>query len=226
MSYEQRLRDIKTRAADLQRRLEKARGNPAEMKSFNDAYSVWESDRKQLDADKFGALRASGGDFAGSGDYKTAGSGTPVSEHFDQHGRRITTLGRDLNPFQIDEHTLDLMSKSLKTGHAFQVKLVDEDRVTTKGFNTVESLLPAELMPGLVERIHEPRIADLLPTISSSTLNYEYISDNTTSNTVTGITAEGVAAPDAVLSFGETTLAAQAIKATFGASFETLADRP
>ena len=154
-----------------------------------------------------------------------ASDGTPVSEHFDQHGRRITTLGRDVNPFQIDARTLDLMSKSVKTGHAFQVKLV-EDGVTTKGYNTVESLLPAELMPGVVERIHEPRIADLLPTVSSSTLNYEYISDNTSSNTVTGITAEGVAAPDAVLSFGETTLAAQAIKCTFGASYETLSDRP
>lgn len=156
---------------------------------------------------------------------KATSDGTPVSEHFDQHGRRITTLGRDVNPFQIDARTLDLMSKSVKTGHAFQVKLV-EDGVTTKGYNTVDSLLPAELMPGVVERIHEPRIADLLPTISSSTLNYEYISDNTSSNTVTGITAEGVAAPDAVLSFGETTLAAQAIKCTFGASYETLSDRP
>lgn len=161
----------------------------------------------------------------GSVTSKATGDGTPVSEHFDQHGRRITTLGRDVNPFRIDERTLDLMSKSVKSGHAFQVKLV-EDGVTTKGFNTVESLLPAELMPGVVERIHEPRIADLLPTVSSSTLNYEFISDNTTSNTVTGITGEGVAAPDAVLSFGETTLAAQAIKCTFGASYETLSDRP
>ena len=112
---------------------------------------------------------------------KATSDGTPVSEHFDQHGRRITTLGRDVNPFQIDARTLDLMSKSVKTGHAFQVKLV-EDGVTTKGYNTVDSLLPAELMPGVVERIHEPRIADLLPTVTSSTLNYEYISDNTTSN--------------------------------------------
>ena len=47
-----------------------------------------------------------------------ASDGTPVSEHFDQHGRRITTLGRDVNPFQIDARTLDLMSKSVKTGHA------------------------------------------------------------------------------------------------------------
>jgi hypothetical protein len=84
---------------------------------------------------------------------------------------------------------------SVKTGHAFQVKLVGEG-VTTKSFNTVESLLPAELMPGVVERVHEPRIADLLPTVSSTTLNYEFISDNTTSNTVSGITAEGAAAPD------------------------------
>jgi HK97 family phage major capsid protein len=161
----------------------------------------------------------------GSVTSKATGDGTPVSEHFDQHGRRITTLGRDINPFQIDERTLDLLSKSVKTGQAFQVKLV-EDGVTTKGYNTVESLVPAELMPGAVERVHEPRIADLLPTVSSNTLNYEFISDNTTTNTVTGITGEGVAAPDAVLSFGETTLAAQAIKCTFGASYETLADRP
>jgi HK97 family phage major capsid protein len=161
----------------------------------------------------------------GSVTTKSTGDGTPVSEHFDQNGRRITTLGRDVNPFHIDERTLDLMAKSVKDGHAFQVKL-KQDGVTTKGFNTVDTLLPAELMPGVVERIHEPRIADLLPTITSSTLNFEYISDNTTSNTVSGITPEGAAAPDAVLSFGETTLAAQAIKCTFGASYETLSDRP
>jgi hypothetical protein len=181
-----------------------------------------------ISSSAYAAVRGFGGDLGSASN--AAGHDingrTPVSEHFDQHGRCITTLGRDLNPFQIDEKTLELMSKSVKTGHAFQVKLVDEDRVTRKGYNTVDSLLPAELMPGVVERIHEPRIADLLPTISSSSLNYEYISDNTTSNTVTGITAEGAAAPDAVLSFGETTLAAQAIKCTFGASYETLADRP
>jgi HK97 family phage major capsid protein len=181
-----------------------------------------------MSSSAYAAIRGFGGDVGSASN--AAGHDidgrAPVSEHFDQHGRRITTLGQDLNPFHIDEKTLDLMSKSVKTGHAFQVKLVDEDRVTRKGYNTVDSLLPAELMPGVVERIHEPRIADLLPTISSSTLNYEYISDNTTCNTVTGIIAEGAAAPDAVLSFGETTLAAQAIKCTFGASYETLADRP
>jgi HK97 family phage major capsid protein len=183
----------------------------------------WERDREEASK---GLMKKMGDNPGGLGTAPSnASDGTPVSEHFDQHGRRITTLGRDVNPFQIDARTLDLMSKSVKTGHAFQVKLV-EDGVTTKGYNTVDSLLPAELMPGVVERIHEPRIADLLPTVSSSTLNYEYMSDNTSSNTVTGITADGAAAPDAVLSFGETTLAAQAIKCTFGASYETLSDRP
>lgn len=181
-----------------------------------------------LSSSAYAAVRGFGGDIGSASN--AAGHDidgrAPVSEHFDAQGRRITTLGKDLNPFHVDEKTLALMSNSVKTGHAFQVKLVDEDRVTRKSFNTVDSLLPAELMPGVVERIHEPRIADLLPTISTSTLNYEYISDNTTSNTVTGITAEGSAAPDAVLSFGETTLAAQAIKCTFGASYETLSDRP
>lgn len=182
---------------------------------------------KGLDADpRYAALRGNGDIGAASKAAGHTNGRAPVSEHFDKDGRRITTLGRDINPFQIDERTLELMSKSVKDGHAFQVKLVDESRVGAKNFNTVESLLPAELMPNVVERVHEPRIADLLPTISSGTLNYEYISDNTTSNTVTGITAEGSAAPDAVLSFGETTLAAQAIKATFGASYETLSDRP
>lgn len=191
----------------------------AEFKAWEDEHATYEHGQE--------FLKKMGTNPGGLGSVKTTtnSDGSPVSGHFDQNGRRITTLGRDVNPFHIDERTLDLMSKSLKTGHAFQVKLVEDD-ITTKGFNTVDSLLPAELMPGVVERIHEPRIADLLPTVTSSTLNYEFISDNTTSNTVTGITAEGAAAPDAVLSFGETTLAAQAIKCTFGASYETLSDRP
>lgn len=204
--------------------------NYAELDDLEKRINAISEARKDLDEQKaidprLAAVATYGGDLSMSTKGLRAPSeGTPVSEHFDQNGRRITTLGRDVNPFVIDERTLDLVSKSLDSGHAFQVKLFKD--AVTKGFNTVEPLLPAELMPGQVERIHEPRIADLLPTVQSSTLNYEYISDNTTTNTVTGITAEGVAAPDAVLSFGETTLAAQAIKCTFGASYETLSDRP
>jgi HK97 family phage major capsid protein len=232
-NFDARDREIKARATELQRRYKtvEAKGFPSaeatrlckDIETLQDDQErlKWERSRSEATAKGRGFGNAAGHDIDSYNNGRT-----PVSEHFYQHGRRITILGRDVNPFQIDDRTLDLMSKSVKTGHAFQVKLVDEDRGTTKGYNTVDSLLPAELMPGVVERIHEPRIADLLPTVSSSTLNYEFISDNTTSNTVTGITAEGVAAPDAVLSFGETTLAAQAIKCTFGASYETLADRP
>src|ERR1700749_3571506 len=92
----------------------------ADWKDFQRDKEVTEAGRKMSDK-----MQGTGGDL-GSGARGPMGGGTPVSEHFGQHGRRITTLGRDLNPFQIDERTLDLMSKSVKTGHAIQVKLVDE----------------------------------------------------------------------------------------------------
>jgi HK97 family phage major capsid protein len=229
-----RERELKSRADALQRRMDVSTKNMSAetYTSIRAEFNAIQAEKKALNAerDAYNAgLKMNNWGDAGTaprlhGDGRIAG--TPVSEHFGKDGKRITTLGADLNPFVITEKTLDLVSESIQSGHAFQVKLMDGANVETKSFNTVESLLPAELMPGVVERIHEPRIADLLPMTGSDTLNYEYISDSTTSNTVTGLTAEGVAAPDVVLNFTEDTLQAQAIKATFGASYETLADRP
>jgi HK97 family phage major capsid protein len=166
-----------------------------------------------------------------------------VSENFDKQGRPITTTMRDLNPLVFDDHALNTIQKSMELGApADKSDWMSRPQINTKifrgaieskAFNSVEgagtvadSLLPAQLMPGVVERVHEPRIADLLPTISSQTLSYEFISDSTSSNGVSGFTAEGATAPDVTLDFTETTISAAPIKATFGISYETQLDRP
>jgi HK97 family phage major capsid protein len=141
------------------------------------------------------------------------------------NGKSIMTTGGMLQPLEFDAEAISVLSK------AFDAKTAASTLVT-KAFNTVEtgqslttpSLLPAQLAPGVVERIHEDRVLDHIPTIACDTLNYEFIKDNTTSDGVTGTTAEGVTAPDVTLAFEALTVAMVPIKATFGLSVEVMAD--
>jgi HK97 family phage major capsid protein len=141
-------------------------------------------------------------------------------------GKPITTTGGMLQPLTFDEHTIEVLSK------AYEAKTPVSTMVSTKAFNTVESgfttttpsLLPAQLAPGVVDRVHPPRVLDHIPCIPCTTLNYEFIKDNTTADGVTGTTAEGATAPDVTLTFESILVAMVAIKATFGVSVESVAD--
>jgi hypothetical protein len=42
-----------------------------------------------------------------------------------------------------------------------------------------------------VERVHEDRILEHIPTVPCQTVNYEFIKDTTSSDTITDTTAEG-----------------------------------
>jgi HK97 family phage major capsid protein len=225
MNIEAKERQLAAQAKSIEAKIDNAT-TAKQLREISLEVEQWEHERNKLQAIKgnknYSALRDSGGDL---GREPTVYGGKAISEHFDQHGNPITTTMRDLNPLVFDDNCLNLIEKSMKMGQPFNTKIVSGD-ISTKSFNTVESLLPAQLMPGVVERIHEPRIADLLPTVASSTLNYEYIKDSTSSNAVTSFTAEGATAPDVTLTFTESTLAAAPVKATFGLSYETASDRP
>jgi HK97 family phage major capsid protein len=141
------------------------------------------------------------------------------------NGKPILHTGGQLQPLDFDAEAISVLSK------AYDAK-TPVSTMVTKAFNTVESgsslttpsLLPAELAPAVVERIHEDRVLDHIPAISCDTLNYEFIKDSTSSDGVTGTTAEGATAPDVTLSYTALTVAMVAIKATFGLSVEVLAD--
>jgi HK97 family phage major capsid protein len=147
----------------------------------------------------------------------------PLSVHRPS-GKAIYTTGRDIMPIGIDERAAENLKK------AFEAKTATT--VETKGFNTIETgfstshvgLLPAELAPGVVERRHEELVTDWIPTVPCDTLVYESIIDSTTTNGITGPTAEGVAAPDVVLSFTSNQVPMIPLRATFGLSWEVLAD--
>ncbi len=193
----------------------------ADWKDFQRDKEVAEAGRKMSDR-----MQGSGGDQV----TKTARiDGLPAGalSNIRPGGQIIKTTGGMLQPLEFDEHAISVLSKG------FETKTPATTMVTTKtGFNTVEtgysqttpSLLPAQLAPGVVERVHEDRVLDHIPCISTESLNYEFIKDSTSSDTVTGTTAEGATAPDVTLSYESVLVTMVAIKATFGLSAEVLSD--
>jgi HK97 family phage major capsid protein len=175
---------------------------------------------------RMAAVMRYGGDLAP--EMTTKGmTGTPMGalSNIRPNGKAITTTGGMLQPLEFDKDAVSVLSK------AYEAK-TPVSTLVTKAFNTVEtgysqttpSLLPGQLAPGVVERIHEDRVLDHIPSVACQTLNYEFIKDSTSANTVTGTTAEGVAAPDVNLSYAPISVAMLAIKATFGLSVEVVSD--
>jgi hypothetical protein len=69
----------------------------------------------------------------------------------------ITTkklTGAQLNPLAFGDASLKAMHKAFEDRQSFSIN------ADTKAFSTVDSLLPAELAPGVVGHIHEWRILD------------------------------------------------------------------
>jgi HK97 family phage major capsid protein len=184
-------------------------------------------DREEIDkaADPSIAKAAAfGGDLGGRARSTVEQKGRkPLSVHRPS-GKSIFTTGRDIMPMGIDPRAAEVLHQG------FDAKMATT--VETKSFNTIEtgfstttpSLLPAELMSGVVERRHEELVTDWIPTVGCDTLVFEAIVDSTTTNGITGPTAEGVTAPDVVLSFTSNQVPMIPLRATFGASWEVLAD--
>lgn len=231
---EQRENELREQAENLDARYRdyKSKGSPEwmgtsidrDMAQWNRDWEAVSSAREKLNKgqnfmNKLGA---------NPGDLGTQHDGVPTGKALSNirpNGQDITTTGADLQPLTFDAHAI----KALRDG--FESKSPTSTLVT-KTFNTVEtgystttsSLLPAQLAPGVVERVHEDRVLDHIPTVPCSTLNYEFICDETSSNSVTGPTAEGAAAPDVTLTFGAKIVEMVALKATFGLSYEVLQD--
>jgi HK97 family phage major capsid protein len=231
--YELRLKALKAYGAELNSKVKQVetksfRGCQKQLKQdladyFAETETLkWEASRLGVDS-KSAAMAQFGGDL-GNHPGITTKSG-PLS-NLRPGGQPITTTGGQLQPLEFDANAISVLAKS------YESKTPVSTLVSTKAFNTVESgftlttpsLLPAELAPGVVERIHEDRVLDYIPAIGCSTLNYEFIADSTTSDGVTGTTAEGATAPDVTLSYTALTVAMVAIKATFGLSVEVQAD--
>jgi HK97 family phage major capsid protein len=230
--YEHRLKSLKAWGDELNAKVKQVetksfRGCQKQLKQDLTDYFAekenldWHASRLGVDA-KAAAMAQSGGDLGNQPGITTRSALSNITPN----GKPILHTGGQLQPLEFDANAISVLSKSYET------KTPASTLVTTKAFNTVEtgfslttpSLLPAQLAGGVVERVHEDRVLDHIPAIGAETLNYEFIKDNTSSNGVSGTTAEGVTAPDVTLSYEAITVAMVAIKATFGLSAEVLSD--
>lgn len=225
---EHRTRQANEQAARLNKALQSATTTKAIKAIADDVEELAEErkflkeQRERLDAHPKGF---NGRDFGNSLGNATGSYQGKALSNIRPDGKPITTTGGMLQPLEFDANAIAALSKAYETKTPVST-------LVTKAFNTVETgyslttpgLLPAELQPGIVERVHPERILDFIPCVSCGTLNIEYIKDATTANTITGTTGEGVTAPDVTLSYEAISAAMVAIKGTFGLSVESLAD--
>jgi HK97 family phage major capsid protein len=130
-----------------------------------------------------------------------------------QHGLRHKAA--QAAPLGWSEDQLRQMFASVQTRQSFQLK--------TKGFASVNGLLPAELQPLVVGPQYEDRLLDRLPILPTSAPALEYIRHNSTTG-APGITAEGAAKPELIFVTDSVTVTAKKLAAHAGLSWESLSD--
>jgi HK97 family phage major capsid protein len=121
--------------------------------------------------------------------------------------------GRQVAPLVIDQ-------AAMKSLHA---AVVSRTAYATKGFNTANSHLPAQLHPEILGPIHENRLLDRLPTLPIQAPSYEYIRHTGTTGSA-AITAEGAPKPELVFTIDHVIASVQKIAAHAGISWESLRD--
>lgn len=132
--------------------------------------------------------------------------------------------GAEINPLSFSEASLKAMYKAFENRQPFGIKA---SGVVNKSFSTVDSLLPAQLAPGVIAHEHEWRILDRLPMISISAPSYEFIVHNFAGDSGgPDIVAEGAAKPEYVPDVTSSIATVVKIAVHTGISYETLADWP
>jgi HK97 family phage major capsid protein len=134
--------------------------------------------------------------------------------------------GRDACPLAFKEADFRALHKAMETGQNIRIKSVGVGDVETKAFSTAESLLPAQLYPGIIGKVHEHRLLDHLPVIGMSAPSLEFVVHSSSSGGPPAITAEGATKPDITLTLTQNTITAQKISCTFGLSWEIQVDFP
>lgn len=99
-----------------------------------------------------------------------------------------------------------------------------KDSWTSQGFNTAESLLPAELAPWITKWVYEKRILDRLPTVACDSPMYEIVRDSGIRSGSAAVVPEGGVKPEIVITANAIVLPMLKIAANFGVSWETVSD--
>ncbi|CAM5737122.1 hypothetical protein MAUB1S_01793 [Mycolicibacterium aubagnense] len=167
---------------------------------FNRKRAELEAESAKLaKADEFVAKKM-GGSFGDA-----AGHGEPAYQ--------TKKLGKDVCPLAFTEESLRQVHKAMENRQSIRVK----------AFSTVDPLLPAQLFPSVIARVHENRLLDRLPVTPTQLPSTEFLVHQSSTG-VPAITAEGATKPDITLNFVQNTITAQKIACTFGLSWETQMD--
>jgi HK97 family phage major capsid protein len=209
MNIETRERYLKQCADKLEKRINacttktQLKALQPEVERLHDAWTDWQRQRDIKSSSMYSLMR-NGGD---------AGEQPEITTR--------TLTGRELAPLSFSEASLKAMYKAYLDRQPFTI------RAETKAFSTVDSLLPPQLDPYVVEEIHEWRILDRLPCISITAPSWEYITHNFASDTGgPGIVAEGGTKPEYVPAATSSTVSVEKLAFHTGISYETLADWP
>lgn len=123
----------------------------------------------------------------------------PTTQLFDGlvADKNITHTGGQLAPLTFDGKALSAIGTSYETSQPIRVKAFNAETKTapTPCLPSMTGLLPAQLHPGVMERVWDVRVADLLPAITADTASYEFLKDSTTSAAQAAVVGEGQAKP-------------------------------
>jgi HK97 family phage major capsid protein len=171
----------------------------------------WDIEQGAIQNDhKFDVLRGAGGDLGEQPDIPA-----------------VRATGKQLCPLAFKESDLKLAFKAHQNRQPFTL------RAATKAFSTVDSLLPPELAPGVLEHQHEWRILDRIPARTINSPSLEFIVHNFAADTGTlagpqfaGVVGEGATKPEYVPATSQNTVTAFKIAMHTAVSYESLSDYP
>jgi HK97 family phage major capsid protein len=166
------------------------------------------ADRAELDQAEVRAKAMAAHPLSGMDMASAADGPMPATKAF---GGRIT--GGMLSP-------LTIPGQALKDLHGAASQ---RQSLSVKAFSTVEGLLPAQLDPNVLGKIHENRLLDRLPAQAITAPSYEIVVHNSTTGAPTSV-AEGGQKPELVFNNTSLTLTAVKLATHFGISYETLQD--
>ncbi|RFZ65612.1 Phage capsid family protein [Mycobacterium marinum] len=108
--------------------------------------------------------------------------------------KNITHTGGQLATLTFDSAAISAISKSYDNGQPIRTKAFSAE-VKTTSLPSMEGLLPAQLAPGVVERVWDVRVADLLPAVPATSSSYEYLKDTTSAASQAAVVGEGQTKP-------------------------------
>lgn len=121
--------------------------------------------------------------------------------------------GAQLNPLRISDANLKALHSAASSKQTY----------ATKAFSTVDGLLPAQLDPSVLGKVHENRLLDYIPVRPITAPSLEVIVHSSTTGAPTPV-AEGGTKPEVVLNTSAVTFTAIKLAAHVGIPYETLQD--